>query len=308
MSSASARSPQQGGSASFVAVSGRDLAAMLFLALIWGLSIPATKLGLQALPPLALTTLRFAVATPLLLALTRGRVLPRAALLQVAGLGALGVGVGQVAQTFGVGGTSASVGTILSATIPLFMVIFAALRLRQPVSLRQAMGLALSFAGIATVALGQGSDGGGTTTAGVGWMLLSSVAIAFYYVWSVELARDHGVALVATWSTLFGFLTLLPWAGWEAAHSPIALTPLGLAMGAYLGALVSVTGLFIWLRVVETVSAPIAASVQYLQPVVGVLASALFFGDRLETAFLVGVAMIMAGLALVMARQGRRVE
>jgi O-acetylserine/cysteine efflux transporter len=95
------------------AVRVRSLAAMLLLAVMWGLSIPVTKLGLLALPPLTLTALRFAVAVPVLLLFAAGpRRLPWRALPRVATLGALANGVGQVAQAYGVAGTSASVGTI----------------------------------------------------------------------------------------------------------------------------------------------------------------------------------------------------
>ena len=138
--------------------SARHFGAMLLLALMWGLSIPVTKLGLQDLPPLTLTALRFAFAVPLMLLFTLGRqAMPLRALPKVAALGLLGIGVGQVAQTFGVAGTSASVGTIVSATIPLFIVVFAAMRLGQHVSRIQALGLLTAFAGIALVALGVGS-------------------------------------------------------------------------------------------------------------------------------------------------------
>ena len=139
------------------ALSMRSLTAMLLLALMWGLSIPVTKLGLLTLPPLTLTALRFAVAVPLLLVFTLGKQrLPMRALPRVAALGALGIGLGQVAQAFGVAGTSASVGTIISATIPIFVVVFAALRLKQLVPDRQKLGLLAAFAGIALVALGNG--------------------------------------------------------------------------------------------------------------------------------------------------------
>ena len=50
-----------------------SVAAMLLLAVIWGLSIPATKLGLLTLPPLTLTALRFLVAVPLLMIFALGR-------------------------------------------------------------------------------------------------------------------------------------------------------------------------------------------------------------------------------------------
>jgi drug/metabolite transporter (DMT)-like permease len=88
--------------------------------------------------------------------------LPWRALPPVAALGVLGISVGQVAQAFGVEGTSASVGTIISATIPVFVVVFAALRLKQPVTGRQQLGLLAAFAGIALVAMGNGQEA--TTT------------------------------------------------------------------------------------------------------------------------------------------------
>lgn len=286
--------------------SPRHLGAMLLLALIWGLSIPVTKLGLQDLPPLTLTALRFAFAVPLMLLFTLGRQnLPWRALPKVAALGLLGIGIGQVAQTFGVAGTSASVGTIVSATIPLFIVVFAAIRLGQHVSRIQALGLLTAFAGIALVALGDmGAAATSVTTVwGVGWMLLSSVAIAFYYVWSVELTNEHGTATVAAWSTTFGFLALLPWAGWEWTQAPAQFTAVGLGAAAYLGVFVTVAGLYMWLGLLRVVPARVAAAIQYLQPIIGIAAAAALLGDRLGTAFIAGSVLVLAGLAITLSRR-----
>jgi drug/metabolite transporter (DMT)-like permease len=275
---------------------------MLLLAVMWGLSIPITKLGLVTLPPLTLTALRYAVAVPLMFVFVVGRPrLPWRAMPGLAALGVLGIGIGQVAQTFGVAETSASVGTIVSATIPLFVVVFAALRLRQAVSRLQALGLLAAFAGIALVASGQGeaaSAASRTSLAGVMLVLLSSVAVAFYYVWSVELTERHGIAAVAAWSTLFGFVALLPWAGWEIWRVPFTVTPVGLAAAVYLGVVVTVAGLILWLWILRTVPARIAAGIQYLQPVVGVAAAAAMFGDALGPLFILGVALVLGGLAL----------
>ncbi len=279
---------------------------MLTLAVMWGLSIPVTKLGLESLPPLTLTALRFALAVPLLLPFAFGkRFVPWRQMPKVAALGVIGIGVGQVAQTFGVAGTSASVGTIISATIPVFIVIFAAIRLKQPVSTWQRIGLAAAFAGIALVALdGDKTELLGGSVAGIAWMLFSCIAIAFYYVWSVELARVHGTVALVAWSTLFGFVALLPWAAWEIGQVPIEVTITGLASAAYLGLIVTVAGLFLWLNILSTVPARMAAGVQYLQPVIGVIVSAAVFGDRLGLFFALGVALVLLGLALTMSRSG----
>ena len=284
-------------------VSLGNLGAMLLLALVWGLSIPVTKLGLVTMPPLTLTAIRFAVAIPFMMLLLIGKEpLPWKALPAVSSLGVLGIGVGQVAQTFGVAGTSASIGTILSATIPLFIVLFAMIRLKQAVSISQIVGVVAAFAGIVVVASENAGDAGvaGTTALGPIWMLVSALAVAFYYVWSVELTNRYGTVVVATWSTVFGFLALVSWAGWEAHHTSFELTGQALGAAAYLGLAVTAAGLFLWLRILRDVPASIAASVQYLQPVFGIAASAIMFGDKIGPQFLAGVALILAGLAMAL--------
>ena len=73
-------------------------------------------------------------------------------------------------------------------------------------------------------------------------------------------------------------------------------------MTAYLGILVTAAGLFVWLYLLRTVPARVAAGVQYLQPVVGVAAAAFMFGDALGILFAAGVVLILGGLALTVAR------
>lgn len=283
----------------------RNLAAMLLLAVLWGLSIPVTKLGLQTTDPMTLTVLRFVVAVPLLFAPTAGtRPPPWRAVPRVAALGALGIGVGQAAQAYGVAGTSATAGTVVSATTPVLVVVFAALRLRQPASGRQGLGLLAAFAGVALVALGDGggtADAPGSSALGVALMLVSAVAVAFYYVWSVELAEAHGTPALAAWSTLYGLLALLPAWAWEARRAPPSLALGSAAAALYLGVAVAVAGLYLWLHLLRAVPARAAASVQYLQPVVGVAAAAALFGDPLGAPFALGTLLVLGGMALTMA-------
>jgi O-acetylserine/cysteine efflux transporter len=288
----------------------QSLAAMLLLACIWGLSIPVTKLGLLTLPPLTLTALRFGIAVPLLLICAVGKpLLPWRALPRFAALGVLGIGVGQVTQAFGVAGTSASVGTIISATIPVFVVFFAAMRLKQRVTGLQKLGLLAAFIGIALVASGHGEEANEisrSTLSGATWLLISALAIAFYYVWSVEITIEYGAAAVAAWSSLFGFISLLPGVVWELWNGPVIFTAQAVWAAVYLGVAVSVVGLFLWLNLLGTVPARIAASVQYLQPVIGVAASSAMFGDRLGASFVVGVFLVLAGLTLSMTSRSKQ--
>lgn len=288
-------------------LSPQDIGAMLLLAVMWGLSIPVTKYGLGSVPPLILTAMRFAVAVPVLAMLVARRTrLSWRALPRVAGLGVLGVTLGQVAQAFGVQGTSASVGTIISATIPVFIVIFAAVRLKQRVTGRQQLGVLAAFAGIALIALRDGPQADSawrSNLTGAAWLLLSAVSIAFYYVWSVELTNEFGTVAVAGWSTMFGFVAMLPLVIFQLARTEVRVTSASLVVALYLGLVVTVAGLFLWLHILRSVPARVAASVQYLQPVVGVAASSAIFGDSLGASFALGVVLILGGLALAVATQ-----
>lgn len=287
-----------------------SLGAMFLLALMWGLSIPITKLGLGSIPPMTLTALRFMVAVPLMMFLARRELrVPAKAVLPIVGLGVMGITLGNVAQSFGVQGTSASVATILSATIPLFIVILAAVRFRQPVTPLQWSGLLAAFFGIALVAIGSGpgvDDISRTTVSGVVLMLISAVGIAIYHIWSAELTEKYGLMPVAAWNMLVGLVTVLPLAGWEMSRQPVDVTAQALAAVIYLGVVVTVIGLILWLYLLKMVPARIAASVQYLQPVFGIGASAFLFGDKLGLLFAAGVILVLAGLAL--AASGTRAD
>jgi drug/metabolite transporter (DMT)-like permease len=286
----------------------KNFAAMLLLALMWGLSIPITKLGLGSVPPMTLTALRFMVAVPLMMFLARRELrVPATAVLPIIGLGVMGITLGNIAQSFGVQGTSASVATILSATIPLFIVILAAIRFKQAVTPLQWFGLLAAFVGIALVAIGSGpgvDDMSRTTISGVVLILISALGIAIYYIWSAELTQKYGLMPVAAWNMLVGLMTVLPLAGWEMSGQSFNIKTELLAVIIYLGVVVTVIGLILWLYLLKTIPARIAASVQYLQPVFGISASSFLFGDKLGLLFATGVALVLAGLGL--AASGKR--
>ena len=283
------------------------LLGLLTLCLIWGLSVPLTKLGLQVVPPLLLAALRYLVAAPFFVLFLIGRPIPpRRALLAMAGLGVVGIDCGQVTQILGVQRTSASVATIISATIPILVVILAGWRLRQKLRVAHVAGLGVALAGIAVIAANGQSLSLGTPSApalaGDALMLVSAVCVALYYVLSAELTQRYPVSTVAAWSSLFGVAVLIPVIPWELRHAAISPGLLGIGVVLYLGVLVTVAGMWIWLHVLRVLPARIAAGTQYLQPLIGVAASAALFGDSLGQSFGVGTVLVFIGIAMTSLR------
>ena len=286
-----------------------SIGMLLVLAIIWGGSVPLTKLGLRDLPPLTLTALRYLVAAPFFAVFLWGRPLPPPrALAAAGGLGILGIAIGQVAQTLGVREISASVATVISALIPIFVVVFARIRLRQPIRGREACGLAVAFTGVMLVA---GADprelfaSEATMIRGEALMLLSAVAVALYYVLSLSLVAAHSVVTVAALSSLAGAAALVPVSAWELGHAAARITEVGVFVVFYLAVLVTVVGLVIWFSALNRLSASIAAILQYLQPIVGVAASAVLFGDPLGVRFGAGAGLVALGIALSTTGQAR---
>lgn len=230
-----------------------------------------------------------------------GRLPPRDVLWRAGALGLLGIGVGQVSQTLGVRETTASVATVISALIPILVVVFGTMHLHQPITPRQAWGLVIAFAGVVFVATGGprpaavGLDA--PALAGDGLMILSSLAVALYYVLSAELIARYSVVTVAALTSVAGAAALTPVAVWELGHAPARMTPVGIAVVLYLAILVTVVGILIWLRALERLPLSVAAVLQYLQPLVGVVVSAVLFGDRLGIWFAAGTALVLLGIA-----------
>jgi O-acetylserine/cysteine efflux transporter len=128
-------------------------------------------------------------------------------------------------------------------------------------------------------------------------ILLSTVAIALYYVLSVELIRRYSVITVAAISSIAGPAVLTPFAIWELRTAPVGITATGVGIVLYLAVLVTVIGIQVWLRALDTMPASLAATLQYLQPVVGVAAPAAIFGDPVGVWFVAGTGRAFLGIA-----------
>ncbi len=286
----------------------RPLLALGLLLVIWGLSVPVMKLALRDVPPLAFVSLRYAFAAPFFALFLVGQPLPsRRGLARMAALAVLGLAAGQVLQIAGIQRSSAVVATIITATIPIFTVLLAGMRLGQPVRLQHLIGLAVALAGVALCTLASGTgDTDGATASGDVLLLLSSVCIAGYYVFGVELARAHGVMAVSAWSTIFCAVLLSPLAVWQLDEGVVRWTPIAIGVLAYVSLLVTVVGIWIWLHALRALPVRIAASSQYVQPLIGICASAAIFGSTLGIGFAAGAALVLAGIALTsVPRHGR---
>jgi O-acetylserine/cysteine efflux transporter len=269
----------------------------LMVVAIWGTNFVVVKLALATLPPLALATLRFALAfAPAALFVAR----PPVAWRTLAAYGTL-IGAGQFGLMFYAmraditpGLTSVVIQTQVFFTIGLAM-LFARERL-QPV---QAMALLLAAAGLGVIAWHADA---GNTPRGV---LLVLAAALCWAAGNTVAARAGRVPILGfiVWSSLFAVppLALLSWwlEGPAAIASGLARADAG-TWAAVLWQSIGNTlfGYGAWAWLLARHPAATVSPTALLVPVFGLTASSLLLGEPMPPWKLAAAALVIGGLAL----------
>ena len=288
---------------------GSDWLLLWTLSLLWGGSFLFNELALAGLPALTVVWGRVGLAALILWGVVRatGAALPPRTLwpaLLVMGL--LNNAVPFTLFLLAQGQISGALASVLNAMTPVFTVLVAHLATRdEKLTPARGVGVALGFAGV----LAMLADGG---MAGTRLALLACLGAAFSYALASVWGRRFRAAGLAPLDTAFGQLTassvlMLPiwlvvdqpwtldWPGWEPVLAVIGLASLSSAL-AYL----------IFFRILAEAGATAVSLVTFLIPISAAGLGWLVLGERLEPRQLIGLALILAGLAVIDGRLFRR--
>lgn len=274
----------------------RDVLTAVAVAVVWGLTFIAIKVGLADAPPLAFSALRFLFAAVPLILFVRP---PKTSPLYVIVYGLL-IGVGQfgllyigIREGFPVGLAS------LVIQLQAFFTILLAWTLRgERPRPAQGVGAAIAFLGIALI----GSER--LNGASFGPLLLVIAAAAFWGAGNVvaKIAGRIDMLAFIAWSSLVApvplFLLSLAFEG-PAALAPLAHPSLRLAVSLAVLAYGGTTfGYGLWSRLLTRHPAAAVAPFALLVPIVGMIAGSVIFGEPLDAFELWGAVLVMAGLSV----------
>jgi drug/metabolite transporter (DMT)-like permease len=272
----------------------RAVAALAAAGVLWGTTIPLSKLALGWLSPSWLTVARFGVAAIVLLFAARPR-LSAACTPGVLAWGALGYGGSILLQNAGIERTSISHAALLVGATPVLVAIIMAIWQRSVATPRAWIGYVISLSGVALIA---GESGGGSTMAGDGLILASLLFSAGFLAAQSRLLNGRDPLAVSVVQFLAASIAGTPVAmimdGMPAApsNSGALLAVGGLALG---GTLLPFT-LFAYGQ--ARVSAEVAGAFVNLEPLVGAAAGGLLFGDPVGVPQAIGGIAILAGITL----------
>src|SRR6201995_5221912 len=282
------------------------VAALAAAGLLWGTTVPLSKLALAWLPPGWLTVVRFGLAAAILLAVAHRRGahagparrsgLRAAFTPAVLAAGAIGYGGSVMVQNAGIARTSVTHAALLIGAVPVMVAIIAAVWYRAVAAPVAWFGFAVSLGGVGLVTVGGG--GGGATMAGDGLVLVSLLLSATVTVAQGRLLAGRDPVAVTAVPVLGAALASLPIAvvaeGVPAAPAGarVVLAVVALALA---GTLAPFT-LFAFGQ--SRVSAEVAGAFLNLEPLVGAIAGVVAFGDPVGLVQVAGGLAILAGIAL----------
>ena len=269
------------------------LGALVAAGLLWGLTVPLSKLVLEWLDGGTLTVVRFALAAPLLAFASRKH-LKAAFTPRILAAGAIGYGVVIVLQNMGIERTSVSHAALIVGATPALVALVSVASGRAKPGPAAWTGFGLALVGVGIVA---GGGGGAASLSGDAIVLLSvSISATFVVVQPSLLAGRNPFAVTAV-QMIGGGLAALPNALAEGLpHAPASATPvLMLALLAFAGT-VGPFALFAYGQ--SRVAPELAGAFLNLEPLVGTAAGALAFGDPFGPLQLLGGGVILLGIVL----------
>lgn len=275
----------------------RDVSLAVLVVFVWGVNFVAIKIGVQDVPPLLLTALRFFfTALPAIFFIPR----PAVAWSTLAAFGIL-LGVIKFGLIFSAVklGMPAGLTSLVTQVQVFFTMALAFLLLGERPTPLQTLGAAIGFAGIGIVAIERFQ---GATL--LPFLMLMGGALSWASA-NMVIKKAGRVNMLAflVWASLVApvplFLASLAIDGWPAIQA--SLSPPSLASVLSLAFIVLPSTLFafaVWNDLLQRYSTGMVTPFALLVPVFGLLSGSVLLGEDFSMLAMIGSAVVFAGLMI----------
>ncbi len=281
---------------------GLDWVMLLGLALVFGSAFFFGDLGLKSFGPLTVAAGRVSSAAVILtaVALLRGRRFPAEAKTWAALLvmGAINNAIPFSLIFWGQTRIDSGLAAILNAMTPIFTVILAHLVGDERLTPRRFAGVLLGFAGVAVLIGPSALSHLDPTNIAEIAVLGAALCYALAGLWGRQF-RGLPVEVAAGGMLIGSSVIMLPLAA--IIEHPWTVSPgaISLAGIAALGLLSTSIAYLLYFKLLARVGATNLLLVTFLLPIVALILGAMFLGEHVQPIDLLGLALIMGGLAAI---------
>ena len=215
--------------------------------------------------------------------------------LKMSGLGFLGLFMYSALYYYGIAVLSSQEACILNYLWPMMIVLFACLLLRETLTVKKAIAMVMSFAGIVVLTLGSGGGSSGNRLFGIIACVAAAVCYGLFSVLNKKHSLNQSVTMMWIWltvavcSTVSGLIIEAgqPITGWQWAGV------------AWLGIVVNAVAYLLWALALKGArdSAKIA-NLAYLVPFLSIVLSALILKEQIACTAAIALVLIIGGILL----------
>ena len=263
----------------------------------------ATDGGLEPIVLFAMRSLVAGALFWLLSLLTPRERVPWRDLLRLAGAGVLGLFMPQLTFLHAIAHTTPVDLSVMSTTTPIFTMFVAAIFLKEPITWKKALGVALSFGGILWLILQSTFGGSGaseTEPVGIMYCFANYIVFALYLGTCRPLIARYSVVTSMKWMFLFSFLLSLPFSIPHLPQSDFGAVPATVWWEIGFMIFFSTFIAYYLIPVGQQRIRPTLVSMYgYLQPIIAI-AVAIWTGmDRLTFTKIVAALLVFTGVWVV---------
>lgn len=282
---------------------------------IWGLMAPIAKAAMNSgFDGMSVVSFRVGGAAVLFwLASFLGprEHIPVSDILKLAGAALLGIVFNQGLYNIGLSITSPVNASIVTTSMPIFAMVLSFFILKEPITWKKAMGVAIGCCGALILILSSASAGNAKVGDIRGDLMCFAAQFSFalYLALFNPLIRKYNVFTVNKWMFTWASLFVLPFTGWHVSQLPWASFTVAtwlevgyvVVFGTFLSYLLSV--------VAQRVLRPTVVSVyNYVQPIVSVIVSVAVGLSVFTLPQGVAVLLVFSGVWLVIKSKSKRDE
>ncbi|PGU09355.1 EamA family transporter [Bacillus cereus] len=272
---------------------------------IWGGMYVVSKYVLDFIPPLTLVWLRFIIAFVVLYGILKIAakkqkkkvVIRKKDWILFAWIGFIGYFISITCQFIGTKLSDAHTGSLVTSATPAFMVIFAALILKEKLTARRLLSTIIATIGVIIVIgwdIEIGSYFIGTIIlvgAAITWALLS----IYVKIASIQFSS----LVITTYAIFFSLFFITPFMIWELQAASIGTVNTYVILGVlYLGIVSTAGAFFLWNKGLELLDASIGSLFFFFQPIVGSLLGWLLLNETLNSNFFIGGILIICSVLI----------
>jgi O-acetylserine/cysteine efflux transporter len=281
-----------------------DVLLAISVPIIWGLGFSLAKVAFVyvSFPPILLMSFRFALTALVLVWFVRP---PWGYMHRIFWIALISATIQYSLMFSGLNGLDASLAAIVVQLEAPFLALLATVFLRERLGWRRAIGIALAFSGVFLIA-GQPRSQDNLLPV----LLVASGALiwASGQIMVKGLKGKVGGFTLIAWVAIFATpqLFLSSWMFEEGQIDAIKSAGwIGWGVVIYMGVIMTAVGYAIWYRLLGSYNVNQVMPFLLLLPVVSILSSMLFLGERLDLIEVIGCATVIFGVVIIITKSGK---